>query len=129
MMGPPPRPRSSKPTIAAVLIVLAGIFALGQGIMFMVADNAYIESMDLTSITDAGYSISEIRDMLNTCGIIGVLFGVIAIIGGTIAFTRKHYMLAMVGAVFAIIGLGFLVGSVLGLIGIILLAMSKQEFE
>ncbi len=128
-VGPPLKPRSSKPAVAGVLILLAGLFALGQGMFLAMADNAFIESMDQATLNEAGYSISEIRELMNACGLIGMLFGVIAIIGGAIAFTRKHYMLAMMGAVFAILGFGFIIGSVFGLIGIILLVMSKQEFE
>lgn len=128
-MGPPPKPRTSKPIVAGVIILLAGLFALGQGMFLMMADNAYMEGIDLTAFEDEGYSVDEIRDLLTACGAIDILFGVIAIIGGAIAFTRKHYMLAMIGAVFAILGFGFVIGSIFGLIGIILLVMSKQEFE
>ena len=58
-----------------------------------------------------------------------VVFGIIAILGGIFAIQRKHFAIALVGAIFGLIGIGFVIGSVLGLIGLILIAVGRKEFD
>ena len=65
------------------------------------------------------------------CGIIEIIFGVFAIIGGLMAVQRKKWGIAMTGSVFAIFPVGFIfifISSILGIIGLILIASSKDEF-
>jgi hypothetical protein len=41
---------------------------------------------------------------------------------------RKHFALAIVGGIFGILGIGFLLGSLLALIGLILIVVGRKEF-
>jgi len=64
------------------------------------------------------------------CGIVGLVFAIIAIIGGYFAIKRRNFTMAVVGAVFCLLSFGaFGVSSILGLVGLILIAVSSHEFR
>ena len=59
-----------------------------------------------------------------------IVLSVGALIGGILAITRKYFVIAMIGTVIGIIaGFFTLIGIVLGLAALILLLISKDEFE
>lgn len=119
---------TAKPIIAGVLIMIAGILAIGNGIVYISIDAADIEDAGYTPISQGEMSLSELEEIMNVCGGLEFVFGTIAAIGGVFAIMRKYFYFALVGGVFALLGFGFVVGSLLGLIGIILIALSKDEF-
>jgi len=57
-------------------------------------------------------------------GMILVILGILSIVGGLYALQRKHFGLAVTGAITA-----FLPFSLMGLASIILLSLSRNEFE
>lgn len=72
----------------------------------------------------------DFTGMLHTCGSLAILFGIIALLGGWFSLRRQKYVLALLAAALGIIGIGpFYLGAVLGLIGLILLALSNGEFS
>jgi RNA polymerase subunit RPABC4/transcription elongation factor Spt4 len=119
---------TSKPIIAGILILIAGILAIGMGIIYLSIDASDIEDAGYTPISQGEMSLSELEEIMNVCGGLEFVFGTIAAIGGVFAMMRKYFVLALVGGVFALLGFGFVVGSLLGLIGIILIALSRDEF-
>ena len=59
-----------------------------------------------------------------------IAMSVAALAGGIAAITRKHFIIALIGAVLGTIsGIFTLAGIVLGIIAIVLLLISKDEFE
>jgi hypothetical protein len=91
------------------------------------ASENIIESGDFESDTLDNYI-----DVTYTCfGIIGV-FAAILVLGMIYCFRRKKYSFALVGAIFGIlVGLitFFSIGSILSVGALILIMMSKEEFE
>ncbi|MCJ2556643.1 MAG: hypothetical protein LN415_05980 [Candidatus Thermoplasmatota archaeon] len=59
------------------------------------------------------------------CGIIFLIFGLIGLLGGIFAIKRTHFGLAILGGIFSLLA-GFII---FGLIGLILVAISKKEFS
>ena len=126
--GPPTKPRTSKPVIGGTLVILAGILALAMGVFYIVVEPSDLENLGYSPVSEADLSLSEVVDILGTCGIIEIVIGLIAIVGGAFAIMRKRFGLAIAGAVVGMIGVGFLVGGLLGLVGLILIAISRSEF-
>jgi hypothetical protein len=63
------------------------------------------------------------------CGAIFLIFSLIALMGAIMAITGKSWGLAIVGGIFGLLCIGFVgTGSLFGLIGLILIAISKDEF-
>jgi len=102
-------------TLGGVLALLAGVLALGQGLVYVVVGQA------IASYAPSGF--------LSCCGGLDVLFGILSIAAGIYAIQRKHFWLAIMGSVFGMLGLGLIVGFFLGLVGLVIIATSRQEFR
>jgi hypothetical protein len=63
------------------------------------------------------------------CAIIPLIFGLLAILGGIMAIQRRSWGLALTGAIFCMVSIGFYgLSFILGLIALILIAISKDDF-
>ncbi|MCJ2670524.1 MAG: hypothetical protein LN416_08460 [Candidatus Thermoplasmatota archaeon] len=94
--------------IGALVGVASGASLIWAGSMFL-------------PLGDYGMDISGI---LAVCGIIWIVLSLIGLLGGIFAMQRKHFGLAIVGGIFSLL-VGFFI---FGLIGLILVAISKDEF-
>ncbi len=107
MAGVPQKKETAMPTIGGILILLAslgylvigGIIAAGSSFLFAVGGGAGV-----------------------VCGVGLLILGIISLLGGIFAIQRKNFAIALIGGI-------FVVPSVLGLIGLILVAVSKDEFS
>ena len=127
--APPVKKTSSKPVIGGVLTIIAGLMALVMAVSFLLIAATDIERLDSSMWSDTELTPADLENILEICGAISIVFGAIAIVGGVIALTRKHFALAVVGAVFGFLGMGFIIGGVLGLVGLVMIILSKSEFE
>jgi hypothetical protein len=107
------------PVIGGVLIMVGGIITLVGGLALIGAMDTL---NDLVPVDVEGMDMFE--DLVNACGAILVVFGLIGVLGGVMGMLRKSFGLAIVGGVFALLG-WFLPA----LIGLILVAISRDEFE
>jgi len=114
------------PAVGGALVIVAGILAIAMGAMYMTLDASDFE--DLGVALPAEYTAEDLAGMMTMCGAVLLVFAVIAIIGGVFGIRRKYFGLAIAGGVFGLLGIGFFVGSVLALVGLILLAVSRKEF-
>lgn len=101
-----------KPIIGGVLIILGALVELYVGYVMAIAGEAF------SGIT---FGVS---DILTVCGAIVLLLGIISLLGGIFAIMRKMYGLALLGGILSIPG-----GVIPGLVGLILVAMSHDEFK
>jgi hypothetical protein len=103
--------------LGGVLTLVAGIVGLVSGLMFMLTGSPL--EIALTFPTTIG--------ALN--GLPSLVLGIIAVAGGGCAMQRKAFGFAVTGAVLSIVAtlnLGIVI--ILGIIGIILVAMGKSAF-
>jgi ribosomal protein L40E len=108
--------RSGLPVAGGILSILAGFLGIAQGLLYLAT-----ESMAL----DLGLSGTE---ELCFCGALSLVFGLAGFAGGVFAVQRKGFGLALTGAILGMLSIGFVIGAVLGLVGMILIAVSKEEF-
>ena len=111
MMGTQVKKETPMPTIGGILILIAGLIELAGGAILISGASFFIDF-------GVGGAI------LAVCGAIVVILGVIALLGGIFAIQRKHFGLAILGG---ILGLGG--WFIPGLIGLILVALSRDEFR
>lgn len=105
-----PKKESAMPVIGGVLILLASLgYLIGGGIL--AAGSTVLLGLSL------GTSAVGV-----VCGGVLIILGVISLMGGIYAIQRRNFGLALVGGIFVI-------PSILGLIGMILVAVSKDEFH
>ncbi len=110
--------RTWKPTTAGILTIVAGAFNLIAGIAIACLGAAcpWTDHMGMMGMT--GWCFGVI-------GIPLIIIGIIAIAGGVFALRRRVWGLALAGAICALFPPPIIA---LGLLSIIFLALSKEEF-
>jgi hypothetical protein len=114
MMAPaqPAKKKSVMPIVGGILIIVGGIIELYWGAAFIWTSNAL------------PFDFFDFGDILEICGAILLILGIVAILGGVLAIMRKKFGIAVLGGI-----LGLLGAFILPLIGLILVAVSKDEFD
>jgi len=108
--APPKKEKSGLPVAGGVLIIIASLayFAIGG----VIAAGSTLALFGTFGVSSIGV----------LCGVILIILGVIALMGGAFAIMRKHFGLAILGGVLVI-------PSILGLIGLILVAVGHDSFD
>jgi len=73
--------------------------------------------------------MSEVNNVLYVCSIVIFILSVFTLLGGIFALKRKHFGIAVIGAIMGMPALGFLVGLILSIIALIFLVLSRNEFR
>ena len=107
-------PRSYFLTLGGDLTIGAGVASFANGTYAM------LTGTDVTLAADIGVTKEAI------CGFIFVLFGIVSIAGGIAALKRMHISLGLAGAALGMMG-GGLVGFWLGLIALVMFALSHED--
>ncbi|MGB2581301.1 MAG: hypothetical protein WBD03_02380, partial [Thermoplasmata archaeon] len=102
---------SAMPLIGGIVVILSSIG-------YLIVGAAVLAGGSVASTVDIGWEGAG----LAVCGAIVLILGVIALLGGVFAIQRKNFVLALLGAIFVL-------PSILGIIGLILIAVSKSEFK
>jgi len=123
-----PKEKSALSLIGGILILIAGLMGLVMGGIFLMAAG------NVDTLGDWGVDVAGVDDMLEdiltVCGIIFIVLGLIAVLGGFFGLQRKHWGLAILGGVLGLFVLGpYMLGSLFALIGLILVAVSKKDFD
>ncbi len=117
---------SSMPTIAGLLLILAGILGLFSWVSSLLIDPTQL----VPQVTEMPITPEQLRSFLQICSVIGCILSVFTLLGGILAFKKKKWELALIGSLMGLITIGpFLLASVLSLVGLILVGMSKKEFQ
>ncbi len=105
-----PKKESGLPVAGGILILLA---ALG----YIVVGGLIAAGSSVALVPSLGTSAVGI-----VCGAVVLVLGIIALIGGIFAIQRRNWALALIGGIFVI-------PTILGLIGLILVAVSHDDFH
>jgi len=123
----------SFPKIAGILLIIAGFLALVYWVQFLLLDSTMLESyIDISQLQqlDPNITIDQIVEILNTCAVIGCVLSIFPILGGILAIKKKLWGISLVGSIIGILTLGiFFTSSILSIISLILLIISKKEFQ
>ena len=118
----------SKPMIAGILLILAGIIGIFSWTPFIMGDESLINF--ILENSEAGMAEEQIRDAFLACGISGIVLSVFSILGGILSFKREKWKIAIMSSVLGLLIIGqILLSSILCLIAILVLIMSKGEFK
>ena len=123
---PVAKPGTSRARAGGVLILIAGILAILMGIAAL--SLSMMTPPDTLGLEGRNITPHQFQELVATLGIVAVILGFVGVIGGIFAFQKRHLGWAIVGGVAALLGVGFVVGAILALAGLILVAASKEEF-
>jgi len=62
-------------------------------------------------------------------GLVAIAFGFLSMIGGLDARLRTRYKQSLTRAILGMVAFGFGIGALLGLVAVILIALSQDEFD
>ena len=123
---PPPAwyPEKKKTNIslaAGVLLIIAGILAVGYWIYTLAVVGLY----PISSAGESGYF-----PFFRLCATIGVVLSIFPLLGGIMAVKKTHWGVALAGSSIGLFTIGpFFISTLLSLIALILIAVSKEEFR
>ncbi len=118
---------SERPTAAFVLSLISGILILLTGILMLVAAGL-IGSISEGLIPGMPYPLELLGSLIMVIGVIGLIFGIIVLVGASMIYSgepskvRIGSILVLIFSILSlfIVGGGFFIGFILGLIGGIL---------
>jgi hypothetical protein len=108
----PPKKKGVLPVVGGVLVIIAALIELIAGGILVTGG---------TFLFDLTWGASGV---ITLCGVVILVLGIVAILGGIFAIQRKHFGLAVLGAILSLGGL-----FIFGLIGIILIAVGRDDFD
>jgi uncharacterized membrane protein len=118
---------SSIPLIAGILLIIAGLLGLFTWSSALALDSSMLQNV---LPADSPISVEQLQSILATCGIIGCILSVFALTGGIVAVKRKAWGFALVGGILGLFTIGpFFLGSIISLIGLILVIISRKNFH
>jgi len=115
--------KSWKPGTAGILCIIAGILGLIIGIGIELLGGIAGAVIQQLHVTIPGLS-GLVGGLIAGIGIVELVFGVVAILGGVFALRRRVWGLALAGSICAT----FVIW-VLGIPAIIFTALARDEFE
>jgi len=118
---------NNKPLIAGILLIIAGLL----GIYIWISASFFDLSLIEESLRQSGADIpiEQFESILNTCTTIGLIISIFPILGGIFSIQRKNWSFCIVLAVIGLFTIGpFFISSLLSLISLILIILSKNEF-
>lgn len=105
---------SNRLVLGGVLAIVAGFLAVGEGSLYLVG----VELLG-----------DPLGGALALCGTGKIISGIVSIAGGMLAINRTNWRLSFVCSFFGILGIGFAIGAFVGGIGMVIIAVSRQDFK
>jgi hypothetical protein len=123
---------SNKPLIAGILLIIAGLLGIYTWASTAIFDISTIDPAVLEQLQQSGVEITieQIQDILGICSIIGVILSIFPLLGGVLSIKRKMWGFTIIMSIIGLFIIGpLLISSILSLIALILIAISKNEFQ
>jgi hypothetical protein len=121
------RTPSTMPLIAGIFLIIAGLLGLFTWSSALALDSSMLQSV---LPADSPISVEQLQSILTTCGFIGCILSIVTLAGGIVAVKRKAWGLAVVGGILGLFTIGpVLLGSIISLIGLIIVIISRKDFQ
>ncbi len=113
--------------VGGIMILISGITGLAIGGLLLAINTSDLDQFGLGSISGVG---DTIHNILMVCGAIFIILGLIAVVGGYFGVRRQHFGLVILGGVLGLFTIGpYGLASLLALVGLILVAVAKKDFD
>ena len=120
--------RTAKVGMAGMLIMLAGALGVTHGLLALLPETGGEILSHYEAILPPGEVLDGVMNDYQLLSGAILVFGIMATAMSMFAFTRTRFNGAVVGAVFGVLSVGFMIGAFFAIVGLILLIMSRREF-
>ena len=104
--------------VAGILMIISGIVAFYTSSRFFLAEELVFEEYGIR-VGSIGY-----------CGVLEIIFGIVAILGGYLATAQRKFLFALIGSIVGMLSFGPLwVGSIMAFVGLLLIVIHKDDFK
>jgi hypothetical protein len=129
----PYKRKPSLPMIAGFLLIVAGVIAIVLWAQVITVDEASLEEVvnleDFKQV-NPNITITEVKEMIQTCAIIGIIISIFPILGGVLALRRKMFKVTLVcGFLGILLVIPSIISGILSIVAVIFIFMSKKEFQ
>ncbi|RLF50203.1 MAG: hypothetical protein DRN24_06965 [Thermoplasmata archaeon] len=123
----------SKTVVASVLLILAGVINVIFWIPLFFIDTTTLNTMiNITQFKQINpdITIEQIHGFFTICATIGVIIALFPILGGILSLKRKMWGLCLACSIIGVFTfIPSIIAGVLSLISMVLLIISKKEFQ
>jgi hypothetical protein len=118
--------RTWKPLTAGILTILAGSSGIGGGVFIVMYGGLLGLGGAMAELLgeNVGMIIAMVAGIVGAYGFAVIIIGIIAVVCGIYMLRRRYWGLALTGAILATV-----CSTLLGVLSIIFIALSKDEFS
>lgn len=129
-----PKKKTALPIVGGVLLIVSSVIGIlmALGLLIIATQVGGVFSLlpiDLTEII--GTAMGDlVQTILIILAVAGLIISILVLLGGYFSVVRRHYGMAMVGAIFGLFILSpYFIASIMSFVGLILIAVSHHEFD
>jgi len=126
--GPAHAARTAKLGVAGILILLAGALGITQAVLSLLPTTGTEILSYFEGIIPQMDHINHLLQDYDVVAVLVFIFGALAMATSMFTFKRTRFVGALLGAVFGIVAIGFLIGAFFSILALLLVATSKREF-
>ena len=128
-----PAEKTSIPLVAGILLILSGVFSLivWISIIFTVDVEMIASAVDLSQLQniDPSWTAERFRDMLVLCGTAFAILSLFPLLGGILAIKKKLWGIVLGCCIIGLSTFIIIIPGILCVIGLVLVVMSRKEFQ
>ncbi len=122
-------PQTSKPLIAGILLIIAGLLAIITWVSALTIDLTMLDP-SLFQTNNMTITPAQLESFVQICATIGIILSIFPLLGGILSIQRKLWGGAVACSIIAIFTVGpVFLSSIMGIIAVILVFLSKDEFK
>jgi hypothetical protein len=124
------KPSDSKPLIAGILLIIAGIMAILTWLLAFSVDVSSVIDPSMFQAQNMTITPQQIQSMVSICSTLGVILSIFPLLGGILSIQKKLWGGALAGSIIGLFTIGpVFLSSLFSLISLILLIISREQFQ
>ena len=124
------KPSDSKPLIAGILLIIAGIMAILTWFLAFSVDVTSVIDPSMFQAQNMTITPQQLQSMVSICATLGVILSIFPLLGGILSIQKKLWGGALAGSIIGLFTIGpVFLSSLLSLISLILLIISREQFQ
>lgn len=123
----------SKPMIAGILLIVAGMISIMALIPYLTIDDVTIDDLRENDSEFNKYAENKTNEQIKneyaSNGTMGIIISISPILGGIFALIKKGWIISLFGGIIGILFSAVVISIVLSLVAFLLIIFSRKEFQ